>query len=100
MKFEWHEGSLVAPPTQWFHQHFNTGAQPARYLAIRRGGRLGSGENANGAAVSVTKGGWQIEYQDEDPKIHQDFEGLVAQSRMSCRMEALHPLCSRKTSAA
>jgi hypothetical protein len=61
-----------------FHQHFNTGPNPARYLATAFGSirypmraeRLGL---SKGGDVSVKKGGRQIEYEDQDHEIHQTF---------------------------
>ncbi|MBT4007284.1 MAG: ethanolamine ammonia lyase-activating protein [Rhodospirillales bacterium] len=71
-RVDWSENSLFAPPEWWFHQHFNTGPNPARYLALRRGG---SPEHP--LKIGMTGGGDgpdQIEYDDEDPKIFNDYE--------------------------
>ena len=65
----WHEASVFVPPNRWFHQHFNVGSKPARYLAIHppRGFR-GISEKVEDRARD------QIEYPDEDPWIRGKFE--------------------------
>lgn len=103
-RVDWHQGSVVVPPNQWFHQHFNAGAEPARYLALRWGSQrydMGAaftsdeGEiGRSGADVSVKEGGWQIEYPDEDPAIHRVFEDELARSGATCRMRGQVDWCT------
>lgn len=101
-RVNWQVGSLVVPPNQWFHQHFNTGDEPARYLALRwnsqrysMGGAITTSDGG-GTDVDVKKGGWQIEYHDEDPEIHHTFEEELQRSGARCRMQSLVPWCAGK----
>ncbi|HLY66750.1 MAG TPA: ethanolamine ammonia lyase-activating protein, partial [Chloroflexota bacterium] len=95
----WHQGSMVVPPENWFHQHFNKGAEPARYLALRWGSqRYDTGQAFSGdserADVSVTQGGLQIEYEDEDRKIHKIFEEHLQKAGAQCRMKSMIAWCT------
>lgn len=74
----WHEGSVFVPPDQWFHQHFNIGSHPARYLAFH--GPPGATSDAAERARD------QIEYPDEDPLIRQTFERLLAERSLTSFM--------------
>jgi len=100
VRVEWQPGSVVVPPSQWFHQHFNSGVGPARYLALRKGGGgrykfpivFHDGE----AGQSIKEGGSQIEYEDEEASIHQQFEAALAKAGARCAMGELHPRCSTR----
>ncbi len=98
IKCDWQEGSMVVVPSDnCFHQHFNTGTNRARYLALRSGDqglnspRGGGGEYAD---KSIKEGGWQIEYKDEDKEIHQIFEKDLKDHGATCKMKAFVPWCT------
>jgi oxalate decarboxylase/phosphoglucose isomerase-like protein (cupin superfamily) len=69
----WKPGSLVTPPNRWFHQHFNVGDKPARYLAFHPPLQFdGHAEKVEDRARD------QIEYVDEDPAVRERFEAELA----------------------
>lgn len=85
-RVDWGPGSVVVPGDRWFHQHFNTGPVPARYLAMRWGSQkyrvLGNYE----VAKSTREGGDQIEYEDEDPQVRAMFEEDLARNGVQSKM--------------
>ena len=85
-RYDWQEGSIVVPPELWFHQHFNAGATPARYLALRWGSRKNPFLTEFKTDESVKEGGDQIEYEDEDPQVRTMFEGAVREAGMESKM--------------
>ncbi len=87
MRIDWGPGSILVPPEGWFHQHFNPGSQPARYLALKilsRKFKFAPGKIK--ADVPLNEGGWQIEYEDEDPEIRRIFEEECARSGATVEM--------------
>lgn len=77
----WHEGSVFVPPNRWFHQHFNVGSAPGRYLAFHAPRSLSSRwETVEDRARD------QIEYPDEDPWIRKTFEDQLAQRGLRSNM--------------
>ena len=69
---------MFAPPDGMYHQHYNTGPEPARYLAVALGSLRYPFTSAKrrlfeGVDVNVRDGGAQIEYEDQDPRIHRIY---------------------------
>ncbi len=85
VRIDWQEGSMFAPPDRWYHQHFNTGPEPARYLALRRGGSPEHPLKIGLQAGEEDKGGQQIEYEDEDPAIYAMFEDELRKNGVGIR---------------
>ncbi|MBI4633105.1 MAG: cupin domain-containing protein [Deltaproteobacteria bacterium] len=87
-KYDWQEGSMIVPPNMWYHQHFNTGTTPGRYMAFKH--EVVSIRNAQGvpkAWISKRIGGDQIDYADEDPSIRKLFVEELQKRGMKPEME-------------
>jgi gentisate 1,2-dioxygenase len=94
-RFDWKHGSVFTPTNMLFHQHFNASPEPARYLAVAFGGlRYPFTEDKKktflGMDVDVKAGGRQIEYEDQDPRIHQMFTEELAKYGIKPKMDEFH----------
>jgi hypothetical protein len=73
-RVEWKDGTAISPVEMQYHQHFNTGPEPARYLAITLSGLNTTGgwqqRRASGAEGSERGG---IPYDREDPEIYEQY---------------------------
>jgi hypothetical protein len=83
---------MYTPPFWMFHQHFNTCDQPARYLACSMGSRrypfiaLRRKSAEGKGATSIQEGGRQVEYEDQDPRIHRKWLEAIAENGIKSNM--------------
>jgi oxalate decarboxylase/phosphoglucose isomerase-like protein (cupin superfamily) len=85
VRYDWEVGTLIVPPNATFHQHFNTGPTPARYLAFKHS----SPRNKQGVPMSWISrrlGGSQIDYADEAPLVRQMFSDALSKNGVQSRM--------------
>jgi uncharacterized RmlC-like cupin family protein len=103
-RVEWRHGTVFAPAERQFHQHFATSKVPVRYLATAVGGLrypfttenrrnffgLKAGEMQS-VALSTKLGGDQIEYEDQDPRVHQTWLEEMKRNKVTPRMDQFIP---------
>src|SRR6185437_5091846 len=88
----WRHGVMYTPPFWMFHQHFNTCGQPARYLACSLGSRrypfISSRKKSaeGGGSISIQAGGRQVEFEDQDPRVHRRWLEAIAKNGVESQM--------------
>jgi mannose-6-phosphate isomerase-like protein (cupin superfamily) len=74
VRTDWRHGIVYAPPGMAFHQHFNAGRNPARYLDLQLGSArypmFRSRRAAYGDSEVYASGSAEIPYAAQDPRIH------------------------------
>ncbi len=90
-RHDWWPGLAFVAPHDMVHQHFNTGAAPSRHLAISFGNyrhpvlaRLAKRNEA--PSRSTREGGPQIDFEDQDPRIHAMWQRELARTGVASRM--------------
>jgi hypothetical protein len=91
VRVDWRHGVVFAPPDMMYHQHFNTSPQPSRYLAVALGNMrypltAEKRDLFKGVDVNVRDGGRQIEYEDQDPRIHEIYLGELQAAGVDSQM--------------
>src|SRR4051812_45496265 len=91
LRIPWQHGVVYAPPDGMFHQHFNISASRARYLATGIGSRRypfleTKRRSEREVDLSVKQGGRQIEYEDQDPRIHKIWLEEMARAGLEPKM--------------
>src|ERR1043166_7259704 len=78
VRYDWEVGTLIVPPSAIYHQHFNTGAVPSRYLAFKHGGSPRNSQGVLLSFISRRAGGDQLDYADEPPEVQKLFADELA----------------------
>ncbi len=71
-RVDWRKGIMVIPPVQWYHQHFNNGMEPARFIKL--GGTPGN--MLSRITTRILEGGdrHMILWREEEPQVRKQFE--------------------------
>ncbi len=96
VQVNWGTGSIYTPPDGWYHQHFNTGNEPARHIASyarpdrpeQRAMTFAKGEEIP-VLVSEREGGTLLEYEDEDPEVRRRFDEALRKQGIESKMPAV-----------
>ncbi|MCC6177314.1 MAG: ethanolamine ammonia lyase-activating protein [Chloroflexi bacterium] len=74
--FPWHEGTVVSPAAGKWHQHYNTGDEPCRFVAFHAS-----------SAIQREEGGIeQIDFENEDPMMRKLYLEECAKSGVAVNM--------------
>ena len=76
-RYDWEEGSIVSPPAGMWHQHFNTGHEPARFVAL----------HSSYAFRQKGDGSEQIEREDEDQYLRDVYAKACAENGIEVQVD-------------
>jgi mannose-6-phosphate isomerase-like protein (cupin superfamily) len=90
----WGPGTMLVPPSWWWHMHAVTSREPAVHLALRVGNtRHRINRLSDGVLQSTKAGGSQMDYEDVPPALMEDlireFQEECAKRGTPVRLEAV-----------
>jgi hypothetical protein len=89
-RVNWKRGTMVVPPIQWYHQHFNNGKDPARFIKL--GGSPGN--ELFPITTDVLEGGerYTILWRDEDAYVRELFKKELVEHGYELTMPSVEEL--------
>jgi hypothetical protein len=84
-RVDWRSGTVLSPGDNEYHQHFNSGAVPARYLALRWNSPEFPPRGFNQTWFHT--GPEQMSYADQDPDVHELFVAECQQRGVEVDMD-------------
>ena len=87
VRYDWQVGTMIVPPSAVYHQHFNTGPVPSRYLAFKHSGSPRNSQGVLLCFISKRLGGDQLDYADERPVVRELFAEALTKHGLKSRME-------------
>jgi len=100
-KVPWQDGTLFVPADQWFHQHFNTGKEPARFIKLAAPFGPG-GDNVVFKTlfkIATEDRRYMIKYREEDGEIRKRFEADLKRNGATLKMPPLEELIALEREA-
>jgi quercetin dioxygenase-like cupin family protein len=75
----WGPGTMLVPPSWWWHQHCVASREPAQHLALKLGGyRYKVNRLSEAVGRSTRAGGSQMDYEDFPPGLMEEVSTLFA----------------------
>jgi quercetin dioxygenase-like cupin family protein len=81
-RFDWSEGSVISPSAGYWHQHYNTGTKPAKFVALHASVALGSGSEKNVE---------QLPFEYEDTALREMYVEECGKNGIEVRMPKIQP---------
>src|SRR5207245_6583116 len=77
IKEDWGPGTLIVPPSGWWHQHCVVSKEPARHLALKLSSRVNMVSRTHAATGKSTReGGNQLDYEDMPPEVLNELNAI------------------------